>query len=207
MGRQSCLISLSISNWTLYAPFRFPFGACGCVQQAGSWCNRSGVGTDGIKQRQRSMRAVSSTPPGCFQVALSHTEDVVSRTAEALKITPCATLSVQSHGLGGCRVITLTEAPNPLLVREKWSRSLQIRAERGSFNSHAMHGKDMPWSPCSTSLIPGAAGAIQAAGENPCCTIAPTSLAQSQGSSLTSWFHGFGFHDAMPPYIGGGFSS
>lgn len=59
------------------------------------------------------MRDVSSSPPGCFQVALSHTEDVVSRTAEALKIIPCAAFSVQSHGLGGCRVITLTGGFKP----------------------------------------------------------------------------------------------
>lgn len=43
----------------------------------------------------------------CFQVALSHTEDVVSRKAEALKIIPSVALSVHSHRLGACRVITV----------------------------------------------------------------------------------------------------
>lgn len=40
-------------------------------------------------------------------MALSHTEDVVSRMAEALKVIPSVALGVQSHGLGACRVITV----------------------------------------------------------------------------------------------------
>lgn len=43
----------------------------------------------------------------CFQAALGQTEDVVSHTAEALKIPPSVALSAHGHGLEAYRVITV----------------------------------------------------------------------------------------------------
>ena len=100
-------------------------------------------------------------------MALSHTEDVVSRTAEALKITPSVALGVHSHGLGACRVVTVNKG---LLTRSLHRRS----GVRGAVACKYMlgmaavaavprMGRTCHGPPAAPVCFPGAAGAIQAA--------------------------------------------
>lgn len=69
------------------------------------------MAADGSEWRQQSLEGIflprHPVAQRCFQVALSRAEDVVSRTAEALKIIPCVAAGVHTHGFGARRVITV----------------------------------------------------------------------------------------------------